>query len=73
MRGGFRDAVGAGGVIGAGADGAGSDGVAEVGNAVIVCGDDEFIKLLAKGSTFENVLEEGLAKKGMEGLSGEAG
>lgn len=70
--GGFGDAVSTGGVIGAGSDGAGSDGVAEVGDAVIVGGDDEFIEFLAEGDAFENVLEEGLAEKGMEGLSGEA-
>lgn len=72
LGGGFGDAVGAGGVVGAGADDAGADGVAEPGNAVIVGGDDEFIEFLAEGSTFENVLEKRFAEKGMEGLSGEA-
>ena len=69
----FGDAVGAGGVIGTGANGTGSDGVAEGGDAVVVGGDDEFIEFLAEGDAFENVLEEGLAKKGVAGLSGEAG
>ncbi len=73
LGGGFGDAVGAGGVICTSADDAGPDGVAEGGDAVIVSGDDEFIELLALGGTLEDVLEEGLAQKGMKGLSGEAG
>ena len=73
LRGGFGDAVGAGGVISVGVDGAGSDAGAEFGDAVVVGGDDEFIEFLTKRSTFEDVLKEGFAEEGMEGLSGEAG
>jgi len=71
--GGFSDAVGASGVIGAGADGTGIDGFAEADNAVVVCCDDQFIKFPAPGSSFKNVLKERFSEEGMEGLSGEAG
>ncbi len=72
LRGGFGDAVGAGGMISASANGASAYGVADFGDAVIVGGDDEFIDFLTERSTFEDVLEEGFAEEGMEGLSGEA-
>ena len=71
--GGFGNSVGAGGVIGAGANGAGANGLAEVGDAVVVCGDDEFVEFLTEGGALEDVLEERFSKQGMEGLSGEAG
>ena len=44
MGGGFGNAVGSGGVIVAGDYGAGSDVFAEGENALIVCGDDEFVE-----------------------------
>ena len=73
LGGGFGDAVGAGGMVGAGPDGAGADGGAKVCDAVVVGGDDEFIEFPAEGGAFEDVLEKRFAEKGMKGLSGEAG
>jgi len=72
LGGGFGDAVGAGGVVGASVDDACADVFTEFGNAVIVSGDDEFIEFLAEGSALEDVLKEGLAEERMKGLSGEA-
>jgi hypothetical protein len=73
LGGGFGDAVGATGMVDAGADGACPDGVAKAGNAVVICGNDEFINFPALGSSFKNVLQERLSEEGVEGLSGEAG
>jgi hypothetical protein len=73
LRGGFGNSIGAGGMIGAGANGAGPDGLAEGGDAVVVSGDNELVEFLATRSALEDVLKKRLSKKRMEGFSGEAG
>lgn len=70
--GGFGNAVGAGGVIAAGEGKGGVDFLAEVGDALVIGGDEEFVELLALASAFEDVLEERFSKEWMKRLSGEA-
>ena len=73
LLGGLRNAVGAGGMVVAGANGTGPNGFTKVGDAVVIGGDDQVIEFLTKGSAFKNMLEKRFSQQRMEGLSGEAG
>ena len=73
LLGGFGDAIGAGGMIGASAGDFCSEVFAEGNDAVIICGDDEVIEFGALTGAFENVLQKRLSEKRMKRLSGEAG
>ena len=73
LGGGFRDAVGAGGVVTTGVNGTCADTFAEGGDAFVIGCDDELIDILTERSTLEDVLEEGFTEEGVKGLSGEAG
>lgn len=69
---GLGEAVGAGGVVGRGHHGFAPEVRDGGGDALVIGGDDDFRELSGRLAAFPNMLDQGLARDGMEGLAGEA-
>jgi hypothetical protein len=69
----LRDAVGAGGAVGAGHDGLAAEGLDGAADAVIIGGDDDGGGAFGSGGALPDVLDHGFAGDVGEGLGGEAG
>ncbi len=70
--GGFRDAIGAGEVVGARHDDFGAEGSGGIEDALVVGGDEETGKGFCLGGALEDVLEDGFVFEGDEGFAGES-